>query len=273
MTALTATLGTLPYNQFRRNRHFYLWYDGTWAVIILAAIAAMVATGWSGVAPEWNPWIMVALPVLTYMQITAHLFVHNATHKSWPKSINRLVGEICGAFIVTRFASWEVVHQRHHTYSDDLEKDPHPVVSNNFWKFTLNQVVNVESMLQQAYYDTHGDTPSSRRYERVRAIVSFVVAMMLVYAWFLFWGPAMFFAVFLPAVVLGGLHVSHFNWCTHNGFSKDQDFHPVNLDHGLYWLGNRVFFGIYYHANHHHRPALFNPMKMKNSLPVEAPKS
>ena len=31
--------------------------------------------------------------------------------------------------VLTRFASWEVIHQRHHRFSDDLDKDPHPVVS------------------------------------------------------------------------------------------------------------------------------------------------
>jgi stearoyl-CoA desaturase (delta-9 desaturase) len=35
----------------------------------------------------------------------------------------------------------------------------------------------------------------------------------------------------------------------------------VNLDGGYYWLGNRLFSGIYYHANHHARPHLFNPRR------------
>ncbi|NJK90247.1 MAG: fatty acid desaturase [Myxococcales bacterium] len=84
-------------------------------------------------------------------------------------------------------------------------------------------------------------------------------------------GSAGFFFLFLPTAILGGLHVIHFNWCTHNGFSKAEDFRPVNLDHGIYWFGNRIFFGIYYHANHHYRPSAFNPAKMKPGLPLEAP--
>lgn len=268
MSTLIATMTSLPYKQFRQNRFFYLWYDGTYAVLIFAAIALMMATGWQGVAAEWSWSLLLWLPLVTYAQIVAHIFVHNATHKSWPRPVNRLVGELCGVWVLTRFASWEVVHQRHHQYSDNPERDPHPVVP-NFWKYALNTIVNVESQLQQAYYDAHGDTPESRRYERLRAVVSFGVGMMLIWTWLMFWGPAFFFGVFLPAAVLGGLHVIHFNWSTHNGFSPTQDFRPVNLDHGVYWLGNRIFFGIYYHANHHRRPGLFNPRFMSPGLPLE----
>jgi stearoyl-CoA desaturase (delta-9 desaturase) len=268
LSTLIATMTSLPYKQFRRNRFFYLWYDGTYAVLILAALALMFATGWQGVVTEWSWSMMLWFPVVLYTQIIAHVFVHNATHKSWPRAINRLMGELCGVWVLTRFASWEVVHQRHHQYSDDPDKDPHPVIP-NFWRFALNTIVNVESQLQQAYYDAHGDTPENRRYERLRAVVSFAVGMMLIYAWLVFWGPAFFFAVFLPAAILGGLHVLHFNWSTHNGFSPTHDFRPVNLDHGVYWLGNRIFFGIYYHANHHRRPSLFNPQHMKPGLPLE----
>jgi stearoyl-CoA desaturase (delta-9 desaturase) len=45
----------------------------------------------------------------------------------------------------------------------------------------------------------------------------------------------------------------------------------VNLNHGLYKLGNLLCFGIYWHGNHHKRTNLFNPRYMKNSLPIEAP--
>lgn len=57
------------------------------------------------------------------------------------------------------------------------------------------------------------------------------------------------------------LHVSHFNWVTHNASTSD-DFRPVNNDSGIYWLGNRIFFGIYMHGNHHAYASVFNPRKI-----------
>jgi fatty acid desaturase len=220
----------------------------------------------------WSPWMLLAFPAVLYLQILSHVFVHNATHKAWPRRINRLVGELCGVVVLTRFASWEVVHQRHHVNSDVPEKDPHPVHP-NFWVYAWRTLFSVEHQLQQAYYESFGDTPANRRYEALRALVSFGTGMLLIYTWAVFLGAPFFFAVFLPAALLGGLFIIHFNWSTHNGFSKAHDFRPVNLDHGVYWWGNRLFFGIYYHANHHHRPGLFNPRWLQPSLPLEPPGS
>jgi stearoyl-CoA desaturase (delta-9 desaturase) len=270
MTAWTAPFTSLPYKQFRRNRHFYLWYDGTYAVVCILALAVMWAAGWEGLVETWQPWMWLLFPLVLYSQILAHVFVHNATHKAWPRAINRLVGELCGVWVVTRFASWEVIHQRHHANSDDPELDPHPVIP-SFWAYALKTVGSVEMALQKTYYDCFGDTAENRRYEKLRAVVSFLTAVLLVWTLVTFLGVSVFVYLFLPAAVLGGLFIIHFNWSTHNGFSPDHDFRPVNLDHGLYWWGNRLFFGIYYHANHHRRPGLFNPRTMQPSLPVEAP--
>ena len=56
-----------------------------------------------------------------------------------------------------------------------------------------------------------------------------------------FLGPIGFFFFFVPASIIGVLHLAHFNWSTHNAFSPVQDFKPVNL------LGTVV--GIYRRMN------------------------
>ena len=63
----------------------------------------------------------------------------------------------------------------------------------------------------------------------------------------------------------------HFNWSTHNAFSPTRDFKPVNLNHGYYWIGNKLFFGIYMHANHHKRTNVLNPATITPSLPITPP--
>ncbi len=49
-------------------------------------------------------------------------------------------------------------------------------------------------------------------------------------------------------------------------FSKDRDYGPINIDRGLYHIGNRIFFGIYYHDNHHRMVKAFNPMRIGSWL-------
>jgi fatty acid desaturase len=270
VNAITASLFSLPWAQFRRHPTFYLWYDSFFAAFALGAISLMVATGYEAPLAELQLWHALAFPGALYVLIMAHVFIHNASHGNFPKPINRLVGELCGVLVLTRFASWEIVHRRHHRYSDDPERDPHPA-QRGYWRYALDTLINVERQLQQQYFDVYGDTPETRRYERWRARLSFVSGTLLVVFFFFLIGPAGFFTLFLPASVGAALFVIHFNWCGHNAHRAEGKIEPVNLDYGWYWLGNRIFFGIYFHGNHHKMAMIFNPMKMpkKRQAPAE----
>lgn len=261
MKAITASLFSLPWAQYRRHPTFYLWYDTFYTVLCGAGIAAILLTDYRAPLEHFEWWLPLFFPVALYAIIMAHVLIHNASHGSFPKAINRIVGEICGFIVVTRFASWEIVHRRHHRYTDDPERDPHPA-ERGYWRFAANTIVNVERQLQQQYFDVYGDTPETRRYERWRARLSFASGTLLVVFWFLLVGQAGFFVLLLPAFIGAALFVIHFNWCGHNAHTKDGHIAPTNLDHGWYWIGNRIFFGIYYHGNHHKMAMLFNPMKM-----------
>jgi len=71
------------------------------------------------------------------------------------KAVERLLGF---------FTHGRIIHRRHHKYSDDPLKDPHPVTPENagYWRFFWHMIVNVESQLQQQFFELHGgDTPDS----------------------------------------------------------------------------------------------------------------
>ncbi|MBZ0118310.1 MAG: fatty acid desaturase [Sandaracinaceae bacterium] len=265
MSAMTASLFSLPWAQYRRHPTFYLWYDLVFAVGAGIAIAVMLRQGFAGLLPTFEWWTPLLLPAALYVLIMAHVFIHNASHGNFPKAINRIVGEICGVLVLTRFASWEIVHRRHHRYSDDPLRDPHPA-ERGYWRFAVNTIINVEKQLQQQYFDVYGDTPKTRRYERVRALWSFVSGTMLVVTFFFLLGPAGFFLLFVPASIGAGLFVIHFNWAGHNAHRADKPIAPADLDYGWYWLGNRVFFGIYFHGTHHKMAMVFNPMRYAQRL-------
>ena len=262
IASMTRALTAHPVTQFRKSPRFYALYDGFYLVactaVCVALRAAHVAPRFG--APSWS-WLAIA-PALLYAFIWAHLTIHNCTHGTLPRAINRLVGEVLGLIVVVRFASWDIIHMRHHKYSDHRTMDPHPNFA-GFWKTVHNTVTQVEGQLFQQYFDLWGDTPENHRAERRRAWVSYGTNVALILAWTMVLGPWFTLLVFVPMNVLAGLFVIHFNWSTHNGARgvADEDFRPVNLDRGYYAFGNRVFAGIYMHANHHHRPHLFNPMR------------
>ena len=270
MTALSSTLTSLPFTQLRKNRHFYIWYDGAWAVALVAAIAAMRYAGHQPLVATWDDRYWLFFPLVLQLQILCNVWIHNASHGNFPKAVNRIVGELCGLVALTRFASWEVIHKRHHRYSDDVEKDPHPAMR-SYWRYVFFTFVNVEKQLQNTYFDLYGDTPETRRFERIRAVLSFSTMLLLLGAWYTLLGPQVFFRFFVPGTILGILHLIHFNWSTHNAFSPTKDYRPVNLDTGYYWIGNRIWHGIYWHANHHKRATMFNPGKLANGEPIIIP--
>lgn len=261
-----------PISQFRKNPRFYLLYDGFWFLVCAVVLATFFFTGFTPLfaTPAW--WFAPAFPVLLFCLIWAHLLIHNATHGSLPKAINRVVGELLGLLVIVRFASWDIVHMRHHKYSDDREKDPHPNFP-SFWKTVFHTIVNVEKQLFAQYYDTWGDTPENHARERRRAWMSYGTNIVLLASWFWLLGPAFFLLVFVPCNLLAGLFVIHFNWCTHNGENAKSldDMRPMNLSGPMYKLGNKLFAGIYAHKMHHDRPAIFNPAVALAAAEAAAP--
>ena len=259
-----------PIAQFRKNPNFYFMYDGFWFLVCAAILTVFALTGFEPLigGPQW--WFAAAFPVLLFSFIWAHLLIHNCTHGNLPKSINRIVGELLGIMVVVRFASWDIIHMRHHKYSDDRVKDPHPNFP-SFWKTVFHTVVNVEKQLFQQYYDVWGDTPENHAKERRRAWMSYGTNIVLVATWLWLLGPAFTLLVFAPANLLAGLFVIHFNWSTHNGeaATTEADMRPTNLTGWQYELGNKLFAGIYAHALHHDRPGIFNPYKALNELQAQ----
>jgi len=276
MSTIVATLTSLPYTQYRKNRYFYVWYDAFFIVLCGSLIALMVASGWQGVAVGWDPRLLLLLPLAAHVQILCSVWIHNCTHGNFPRLINRIVGELCGFVVLTRFASWEIIHQRHHKYSDDVEMDPHPITATErgYWKYLWKTIIGVEAQLQKMTFEMFGDTDENRAFEKKRAVVSFSVSFILLpVTWYVILGAPVFVMVFLPASLVGFFHLVHFNWSTHNPWSPDADFRPVNLDSGFYRIGNLLWHGIYFHGNHHQKTNLFNPAKMAEAkaLPVIRP--
>ncbi|HVI03673.1 MAG TPA: fatty acid desaturase [Enhygromyxa sp.] len=263
MSAIAAALTTQPSVRFRHRRWFYVLYDGTYLVLTSAVLALMLGLGWPGLVQEFHWWYWLLLPLVVHVQILCSVFIHNCSHGNFPKSINRLVGELCGIVVLTRYASWEIIHRRHHKYSDDPIRDPHPITPEaaGYWPFLWRTIVNVETQLQRQFYELHGDTPENRKFEKRRAYTSYATNIVLIACWWVLLGPIGFLFFFLPASLIGFFHINHFNWSTHNAAHPEQGFYPVNLDHGYYWVGNRIWFGIYYHGFHHKQANLFNPMR------------
>lgn len=268
---------TVPYAQFKRDPYFYAKHDAVFLALALGGIAVIQLTGYTTPTEWFAPWHLGLFAIVLYLTIMAHVFVHCASHGAWGRTtagkvVNRIAGEICGAWVLTKFASWEIVHRRHHRYSDDAARDPHPA-ERGYWSYAKNTLINVEKQLQQEYFDVHGDTPERRRYERFRSVFSFVSGVALAVFIEQLFGLPLFLEVVGPSWILAGLFVIHFNWVGHNAHTQDGAIEPTDLDHGWFWVGNRIFFGIYFHQSHHRVAVVFNPMNVPARAGRKAPES
>lgn len=265
MTAIVASLTSLPFTQLKRSRLFYVWYDLFYAVVCVALLLEMRMTGFRGLTSVWDPRLFFLLPIVCQAQILCSVYIHTATHHSFPRILNRIIGELCGLVVISRFASWEIIHRRHHRFSDDVEKDPHPVEP-SYWRYVIHTIVGVERQLQQIFFELHGETPANQAYERRRAYLSYATSVLLILTWLEFLGAPAFLMLFFPASIIGVLHLVHFNWATHDGASHSRNYRPINLNRGFFWIGNLLWHGIYMHKNHHRKPGVFNPMDLEGSL-------
>lgn len=249
-----------PCVRFRKDPSFLLKYDAKWLVGLLLASAGMWWLGWTGLEVSLAT-AAVALPFLIYLSIFSHLVVHNAAHGNIWGGHDVLVGEFCGMFVGTRYAAWDILHQRHHAFPDDPVKDPHPVEP-SYWSFVFRKMIlNLEPNLQQQYLERFGDTPRNRLKVQLRSALGVVTTVALALFWWLALGSTVFFLCFLPATVFSALFVAHFNWVTHEGLDENGVSQIRDLDTGYYWVANRILFGIYMHATHHKNPRLFNPVR------------
>jgi fatty acid desaturase len=263
VTAIVTSLTSLPFTQLKRSRLFYVWYDLFYAAVCAALSLEMRLTGFQGLTQAWDFRLLLLFPLVCQAQILCSVYIHNATHHSFPRILNRIVGEVCGLVVISRFASWEIIHRRHHRFSDDVEKDPHPVEP-SYWRYVMHTIVGVERQLQQIFFELHGDTAENRTYEKRRAYLSYATSVLLILTWLQVLGTPAFLMLFLPASIVGVLHLVHFNWSTHDGASNAKNYRPVNLNQGFYWFGNLAWHGIYMHANHHRKPGVFNPLRLES---------
>jgi len=108
------------------------------------------------------------------------------------------------------------------------------------------------------HFDQWDHMPEAHRGENFRAKVSCGADILILAAWCVYLAPWFFALIFMPGNLSSALFIVHFKWVTHNG-PRGEGFKPVNLNHGYFWLGNKLFAGIYMHANHHRSPYLYNP--------------
>ncbi|XXT24837.1 hypothetical protein WME94_25215 [Sorangium sp. So ce429] len=88
MSVIVSTLTSLPFTQLRRNRYFYLYHDGFYALVCATLLSWMLLGGHAPLIERWDDRLWLLLPLVCHAQILCSVFIHNATHNNFPRPIN-----------------------------------------------------------------------------------------------------------------------------------------------------------------------------------------
>ena len=220
-------------------------------------------------APEFysfhfHAWYFLLMPVGIYIGGLSAVFIHNASHGSFPNRwLNELCGQASGIHQLWGFTGWKLIHLIHHHYSDKVDMDPHAPSDMSFWHFARVMFVKSSRKVSERYRDHFGTSTSTKVLQRSAMAVFFMLVATNLTLCYLLLGPAGFLFFYIPSYVANHLLFVDINYTAHPKDDISGETAAANLDNTLYYkLANALWCGIYYHANHHRKPLLFNPKHM-----------
>jgi stearoyl-CoA desaturase (delta-9 desaturase) len=201
------------------------------------------------------------IPLGLYAGGLSVVFMHNASHGSFLYPwLNWFCGHLAGMHQLWGFLNFQLGHLFHHQYSDNPDRDIHHPGDKTFWHYALTMWPQYTTNMNKHYVEHWGSNFSSRCYTVLLQSSLFALIGCNLLFWNLLLGPGWFLFFYLPSYIGMFLVYAVINYFGHSEDPVTGIFAPCNLDNNwLYRLGNVLLFGVFYHANHHRRPLLFNP--------------
>lgn len=250
--------------RFYTDRYLHIRSFSLQLVVSAALCMAAYALHGADYSFSFSLWHLALIPLGVYLGGLSAVWMHNASHGSFKNPVvNDICGHIAGLHQLWGFMGWKLIHLVHHHYSDNQEMDPHAPKDYSFWQFARIMFLHSSRMITTRYQQ-HWGTGAKTRLLHKGVLITFTALVVLNLAfWFLLLGPSAFVFFYVPSYIANHLLYVDINYTAHPKDPLTGQTAAANLDHNLYFkLANLCWFGIYYHANHHRKPHLFNPKYM-----------
>ena len=213
---------------------------------------------------NFEAWQLIYLPLGIYLGGISAVFIHNATHGSFPIGwMNWACGQLAGIHQLWGFTGWKLIHLVHHQYSDNVDMDPHPPAGKTFVQFLRGMFINSSKKITERCREHYGVNSRTRFLQGAVYVVFLGLAASCVAFWYLLLGPVGFWLGYVPSYITNHLLFADINYRAHPKNGETGEYNAGNMDSDLYYkVANAIWCGIYYHENHHRKPMLFNPKKM-----------
>lgn len=153
--------------------------------------------------------------------------------------------------------------------------DPHRHSDLNFWQFAGRMTPRSNSKIRERYREHWGESERTRlllsqAFYRFLSL-SLVASNLLL--WYMLLGPMAFLFFYIPSFVTNYLVVVDVNYTAHPKNGGTGETKVANLNTRLHHrLGNLLWFGVYFHANHHRWPKFCSiPGRGTGRLPLRLP--
>lgn len=239
---------------------------------LLAHVAALSLLAWAlhrwgGPLPEHrlSARSLLFLPLAFLCGIQIPVFMHNCTHANFrSRLVNNVLGELSSLFILMGLDIVRINHSLHHAFAD-TQRDPHDPTGKSFFAFIFTAQVMGVRVIRDCYLSFHGDTAWNRGLFNASIVLQYLGHALRLTVWYLFFGPGLFIAFYLPSFLTFSLAFAHVNYITHRKNAAGEVEVLNKNDNAYYRFVNFIGSGVYFHKNHHRRPRLLNPMALEKS--------
>lgn len=253
--------------RFYSDRYYHI-RSFTLHALFAVALGALVYR-WHD--PVFYAWSFSPVRAVLYVLIGVYLggisavFIHNATHKSFPNRwLNEICGQLAGIHQLWGFMGWRIIHLFHHSYSDRTDRDPHPPKGKTFGHFLRVMFIGSSRSISERYREHWGMSARTRLLHAGVMVTFHIMAAGYLFFWYALLGPQAFVFGYIPSLVWNHVMFASINYHCHPVNPETGETHAVNLNDTLFHrVANALWFGIYFHGNHHRKATLFNPRKLQ----------
>lgn len=234
------------------------WVMVAWGLGNFALWVSLWPLYFLGVIPLW-----LACMASTISIILCYLPDHEAQHsiiarKGEPlRWLNELVGYVCTIPLVLPYKIAWIIHQAHHNYTNDPERDPDILMKADSWMGAAwASIKGRQPGNKRAYSFTDVESDSrdlGRAVQEAVILTVFYYGSLCALAWS---GYALeaFFIWWLPRNIALTYIQMFLSWAPHHPMAETGRYR--NTRAWKYWMGNLGALGMEYHIIHHFHPTI-----------------
>lgn len=249
------------FNQIKKDRTYLLKTYMVEMIVMFVLVVILYYFGQRQTSINLMSSLLI-IPGILFGLLTAGL-LHNTSHNNIGNPlINRIIGELCGWWVLYGYKNFVMIHYLHHIYADE-EHDPVNPEGMSFFVFLSAPMRYMIKKTKRWLQEVHANNVDYEGIMKLQTHIFHFILLGRLSFWYFLLGKELFLFFYLPGYLSNITIFAHINYVCHE-VRPDGTIEVMNLNHNLYYrFANIMTSGGYFHKNHHINPKLFDPRKLK----------